>query len=91
MRIVYVSSEVFPYSKTGGLADIAHFLPKSLVEKGLNITVFTPYYASISKYHDKMQSLGKKTFYIHGTEVICNYFSLTDNGVKIIFIQNMLY
>ena len=47
LNIAFVASEVFPYSKTGGLADIAYFLPKGLSKHGHKVTVFTPYYQSI--------------------------------------------
>ena len=30
MKVVYLSSEVVPFAKTGGLADIAGAIPKSL-------------------------------------------------------------
>ena len=31
MKILYVSSEAFPFCKTGGLADVAGSLPLSLI------------------------------------------------------------
>lgn len=91
MRIAFVSSEVFPYSKTGGLADIAYFLPLGLAESGHEITIFTPYYQSISKYHHLMKPLGRKNIVMGGIETSVNYFTLKDNGVTIIFVQNMHY
>ncbi len=91
MRIAFVASEVFPYSKTGGLADIAYFLPIGLTESGHEITIFTPYYQSIGKYHHLMKSIGRKTIVMGGIETDVNYFMLKDNGVNIIFVQNMHY
>ncbi|MCF6159372.1 MAG: glycogen synthase GlgA [wastewater metagenome] len=44
MKIVYISPEVMPFAKTGGLADIAGTLPKSLQKQGVDITVITPLY-----------------------------------------------
>jgi starch synthase len=49
MNIVLASSEVFPFSKTGGLADVAGALPKALVQNGLKVSVFSPLYKSIDK------------------------------------------
>ena len=37
MNVLFASSEVFPFSKTGGLADIASFLPKALNKIGHNV------------------------------------------------------
>ncbi|UCH25074.1 MAG: glycogen synthase [Trueperaceae bacterium] len=47
MRILFVSSEVFPFSKTGGLADVSGALPKSLVDLGSEILVITPWYRTL--------------------------------------------
>ena len=44
MRIVLASSEAVPFSKTGGLADVASALPKSLALLGHEVTLITPYY-----------------------------------------------
>lgn len=44
MRVILASSEVVPYSKTGGLADVAGALPKALARSGCDINVITPRY-----------------------------------------------
>ncbi|MDZ7707479.1 MAG: glycogen synthase [Trueperaceae bacterium] len=44
MRILFASSEVFPYSKTGGLADVAGALPGALADLGHEVLVVTPWY-----------------------------------------------
>lgn len=44
MNIVFASSEVVPFSKTGGLADVSGALPIALEKLGANCTVFTPAY-----------------------------------------------
>jgi starch synthase len=47
MRILHVASEVAPYSKTGGLADVLGALPKALAALGHEVTVVTPRYRSV--------------------------------------------
>jgi starch synthase len=47
MKILHVASEVAPYSKTGGLADVLGALPRALAALGHEITVVTPRYRSI--------------------------------------------
>lgn len=47
MKILYVSSEVVPFSKTGGLADVAGALPKALKAIGHDIRVYTPRYKNV--------------------------------------------
>jgi len=47
MEILFVASEVAPYSKTGGLGDVAEALPRALAARGHTVTVVTPLYGSI--------------------------------------------
>lgn len=50
MNVVIVASEVTPFSKTGGLADVAGALPKALAKLGAEVSVFSPYYPSVRKF-----------------------------------------
>ena len=52
MNIVFVSSEVAPWSKTGGLADVCGSLPRELVKRGHRVMVVSPYYQT-GKKEDK--------------------------------------
>lgn len=42
MQIIFVSSEVAPWSKAGGLGDVAGSLPPALAELGHRVMVVTP-------------------------------------------------
>lgn len=42
MRVLFASSEVAPFSKTGGLADVSSALPKALARAGVDVRVVTP-------------------------------------------------
>lgn len=46
-NIISVASEVAPFSKTGGLGDVARSLPKSLKRLGHSVTVITPLYKKL--------------------------------------------
>lgn len=48
MRIVNASSEMAPFAKTGGLADVSAALPKALAARGHEVTCFLPRYGSIA-------------------------------------------
>jgi starch synthase len=47
MEILFVASEVAPWSKTGGLGDVAAALPRALAARGHDVTVVTPRYGGI--------------------------------------------
>src|SRR5689334_23076217 len=47
MRIAHVASELFPYLKTGGLADMVAALAGALADRGHEIAVFMPGYRSV--------------------------------------------
>jgi starch synthase len=47
MRILHVASEVAPYAKTGGLADVLGALPRALAALGHEVTVVAPRYRTI--------------------------------------------
>jgi starch synthase len=48
LRILMIASEAYPFSKTGGLADVATALPRALVRLGHEVTVVTPRYHGTS-------------------------------------------
>lgn len=50
MHVAYVTSEVHPFSKTGGLADVARSLPNALNAGGLQTTVFSPLHRSVREW-----------------------------------------
>ena len=47
LRIVLAASEAVPFSKTGGLADVAGSLAKSLDQVGHDVTLIVPDYFMI--------------------------------------------
>src|ERR1051325_6916221 len=47
MRILLASSELYPYSKTGGLADMVGALAKTLARMGHQVGVVTPLYLGL--------------------------------------------
>ncbi len=49
MKVLFVASEAVPFIKSGGLADVAHALPKKLIEMGMDVRVVIPKYGAIPK------------------------------------------
>jgi starch synthase len=46
-RVLFVSSEIFPLAKTGGLADVSAALPSALADLGVDIRLVLPAYAGV--------------------------------------------
>ena len=55
MKVLLASSEVYPFSKTGGLADVSSALTKYLHAAGHDVRLFTPLYSSINRSKFPMQ------------------------------------
>lgn len=55
--IVHVTSEVYPFSKTGGLADVARALPRALARFGHKVAVVTPYYGSLDYKEHNLEEI----------------------------------
>ncbi|MCM8778654.1 MAG: glycogen synthase GlgA [Candidatus Omnitrophica bacterium] len=58
LKVLYVSSEVEPFAKTGGLADVAGSLPVALEKLGVDVRVVMPHYKNI-KVNGNRGFLGK--------------------------------
>jgi len=56
MRILLASSEIHPYSKTGGLADMVGALGKALARQGHHIGLVTPLYRGVGALHGGLQT-----------------------------------
>jgi len=56
MRILLASSEVHPYSKTGGLADMVGALGKALAQAGHQVGIVTPLYMGIRERYPALKS-----------------------------------
>jgi starch synthase len=59
MKIVHVASELFPYVKTGGLADAVGALSSTLADLGHEVAVFVPGYRSVIDH--QLTSAAKRT------------------------------
>ncbi len=62
IQVLFVSSEVEPFAKTGGLADVSAALPLTIYNLGLEVRIMLPRYGCIrhtpSKLHDMIRLQG---------------------------------
>ena len=74
MNVVFVASEVAPWSKTGGLADVCGALPSSLVSRGHRVMVVAPRYGN---YPDAIDTSHRLKIDIFQGEVRADTLSYT--------------
>ncbi|HYG75652.1 MAG TPA: glycogen synthase GlgA [Planctomycetota bacterium] len=88
MNIAFVASEVVPYSKTGGLADVAGALPAEIEALGHKVTVYTPYYRSTKKVDPKARVVAEGSVPVGASSVpwTLHQSSAPKSGVKTYFI-----
>ena len=87
MKVLYCSSEVQPFSKTGGLADVSGSLPKALNDLKIEIKVITPYY-SVAKFGKIKPKLFKSLdLQIIDRIKTAHYYKLEKDGIEYIFIK----
>ncbi|MGB9663362.1 MAG: glycogen synthase GlgA [Ignavibacteria bacterium] len=54
MRVAFVTSEMAPFAKVGGLADVAKGLTKALSQLGCEVKIFIPRYSSIDPWREEL-------------------------------------
>ena len=93
MNIVMVSSECLPFSKTGGLGDVAYSLSKEFVKKGHNVSIVCPYYKKINfeKFKTEPKKLYEFEVQMNWRKPTCEVYHLLYEGMDYFFIKNDYY
>ncbi len=92
MKILFVSAEVQPFIKTGGLADVSFALPKALREKGEDIRIILPKYGDISlNYTSKANLVASFGVSVGWRNQYCGLEYLNYDGIPVYFIDNEYY
>lgn len=74
MHIVFCSSEIFPYAKTGGLADVCGALPSALSDLGDKVTLFLPKYQCVDEEKFGLQKVKEGLFQARFHKNVDAYF-----------------
>ena len=91
MKILYVSSEITPFAKTGGLADVAQALPIALKALGNDIRVVMPKYLSIADRNLAMERAASFTVPMHNGLHGAALWQAENDSVPTYFIENEAY
>ena len=59
LKIIFIASEVDPFARQGGIADVSRSLPKALKRLGHDVVVITPLYGAIDKEKHNLEQLVK--------------------------------
>ncbi len=57
LSILFVTSEVVPFVKTGGLADVSSALPLALTEIGHDVRIVVPKYGTVSERRNRIHEI----------------------------------
>ena len=94
VKILYISSEVVPFSKTGGLADVAGALPIALKNLGHDVRIATPRYGCINgeKFNLHQMIDEVQVHFQHDTSIATvETANLPGTEIPVYFIANDFY
>lgn len=85
IKVLYASSEVYPFMKTGGLADVAQSLPTSIRSMGADIRVIMPNYGSLNSAGSKCEVVAQFKVNQDQVRLIATY--IPETSVPIILVD----
>jgi starch synthase len=91
MKILYVSPEIAPFAKTGGLADVAQALPKAVKELGHDIRTVMPKYLSVADQGLRMERATPFSVQMHNGLHAAVLWQAENGSVPTYFIENEAY
>ncbi|HQX49528.1 MAG TPA: glycogen synthase GlgA [Planctomycetaceae bacterium] len=97
LRVVIATSEAVPFSKTGGLADVAGALAKALDQLGHDVTLFVPDYFLLRENNTSLPPIVETglrfSISMNGRPVsgTVNWTTLPNTGVRVLLIRQPEY
>jgi len=88
LNVVMAAAECAPWSKTGGLGDVAGALPKALARRGHRVMCVAPMY----EHYAHSEHLGEgHSFSVCGQMVEVQYWHIYKDGVDYVFVDHEEY
>ncbi|KDO72589.1 hypothetical protein CISIN_1g006770mg [Citrus sinensis] len=88
MNVILVAAECGPWSKTGGLGDVAGALPKALARRGHRVMVVAPHYGN---YAEPQDTGIRKRYRVDRQDIEVAYFQAYIDGVDFVFLDSPLF
>ena len=95
MKVLFVATEVKPYSKSGGLGDVAGSLPAALKAQNVDVRVVFPKYGNIPETHlNNMKYIGFLNTHLSWREQGASIYTIEPQNktdVQVYMIENDYY
>ena len=92
MKVLFASSEAYPFAMSGGLADVSGALPKALRKRFVGCRVVMPLYAAVSEeMRNKMTFICSITVPVSWRRQYCGIFEAHIDGVIYYLLDNQYY
>ena len=89
MKILFVTSECAPFSKSGGLADVAFSLPPALKKAGNDVAIITPYYRCVKdRFANEIKFDSEYEVTLGYRKLYCGLLKGKLSGVTVYFVDN---
>jgi len=89
LKVLFVTSECAPFSKSGGLADVASSLPPALKAEGTEIAVVSPLYqVTRNRFGDQITHVKDTEVTLGWQKLYCGLYRGEWQGVTMWFIAN---
>jgi starch synthase len=92
LKLLFVTSELAPFSSTGGLAYVSQSFPKHLRERGVDARIIVPRFGkALEAFAGQLRTVDRFTVPVAGVERACAIELLEHAGNLIYFVRNDHY
>lgn len=89
MRVLFVSAEMSPFAKTGGLGDVAGSLPCALRQHGVDARVLMPLYGPVKgSFGDRLRYLFSFPFHRQTGTADVHLHATEQDGIPVYFLES---
>ena len=91
MKVLYIAAECKPFSKAGGVGDVAGELPVELKKQGVDVEIITPWYSKIDPEYRSKEAGCSFDLKFNGKDEKVKVYSGDLKGVPVNFLANEDY